>query len=320
MTMPSTRGCSVDMSEYDLESVASDNGEESFTASVSEEIIKPVASFSYFPKLPAEIRLKIWKNALPGPRIIRMELKYGARVPVKAGEKRKPKIAHFVGSRSRPVGLQVCRESRIEALKEYELAFPTKTSPAQTYINFAMDTMVLDKIPSYFPHTTSTTLVHETTSNSKKKPVILHREFSKLRFIVIEEQFLWNPRLLTSNNFPSLVTINIIRYNKLGPYYVPAFHDLEECEGPEDSQSNPYLAQAVGKWLSGMQALAKNADVNRPPPGIRFVRPFRGLLRVARDEVKVKGVDVNEVAKEDGIELLGGSAQHCLKMDGTLEI
>ena len=297
-----------------MESTTSDYCEKSSAVSVSEKTIESVGCFTCFPRLPAEIRLKIWKNALPGPRIIRMELKHGVQVPLKEGEKKKPKVTRFISSRSRPVGLHVYRESRIEALKEYELAFPTKTSPAQTYINFAIDTLVLDKIPSYFPHTSMKALMDENTLTSKKKkPVVLHHEFSKLRFLVIEEQFLWNPRLLTSSNFPSLVTINIIRYSKSDPYFLPAFHDLEECEGP-NLQSNPYLARAAGRWLSGMEALAKNADIEHPPPKIRFVRPFRELLRVARDEINVKGAEVNEVAIKDG-----KGSQRRLKIDGTLE-
>jgi hypothetical protein len=208
-----------------------------------------------------------------------MESKHGVRAPFREREKGKPKVTRLVGSRPRPIGLQVCRESRIKALKQYELAFPTKISPAQTYINFAIDTIALDKIPSYFPHTTPTALVDESTSNSKKKSVVVQHEFSKLRFLIIEEQFLWNPRLLTSCNFPSLVTINIIRYSKSNPYFLLAFHDLEECEG-SDSQSNPYLAQAARKWLSGMEVWAKNTDIKHPQPEVRFIRSFWRLLRV----------------------------------------
>jgi hypothetical protein len=317
--MLSTRALSLDVPEDDIESATSDYCEKSSTVSVSEKTIESVGRFTCFSKLPTEIRLKIWKNALPGPRIIRMELKHSVRVPLKEGEKKKPKVTRLISSRPRPVGLHVCRESRIEALKEYELAFPTKTSPAQTYINFAVDTLVLDQIPSYFPRTTMNTLMDESTLNSKrKKPVVLHREFSKLRFLVIEEQFLWNPRLLTRSNFPNLVAISIIHYGKSNPYFLPAFHCLEECEGP-DSQSNPYLAQAARRWLIGMEALARNADTEHPPPKIRFVRPFRGLLQVARDEIKVKGAEVNEAANKDGKAMVGGSAQRRLKMDGTLE-
>ena len=136
-----------------MESVTLDNGEESSVASVSKETIESVGSFTYFPKLPAEIRLKIWKDALPGPRIIRIQLKFEPRQPRIEGQKKKPQVSRFVASRPPPIGLRVCRESRIEALKEYEIGFPTKTSPAQTYVNYNLDTFVLDTLGSYFPYT-----------------------------------------------------------------------------------------------------------------------------------------------------------------------
>lgn len=40
---------------------------------VNEVDSHPLTEFHFFPKLPIELRLKIWKNALPGPRYIEFD-------------------------------------------------------------------------------------------------------------------------------------------------------------------------------------------------------------------------------------------------------
>jgi hypothetical protein len=62
-------------------------------------------SFSYFPQLPAELRLKVWSLATPLPRII--ELTWNSK-------------AHAICSRTAPAAiLQACRESRHELIGSY---------------------------------------------------------------------------------------------------------------------------------------------------------------------------------------------------------
>lgn len=312
--MSSTSGFSLDMSEEDLESVTSDNGEKFSTASVSNETIESVGSFTYFPKLPAEIRLKIWKDALPGPRVIRIQLKFEPRQPHAEGQKKKPQVSRFVASRPPPVGLRVCRESRIEALKEYEIGFPTKTSRAQTYVNYDLDTLVLDTLGAYFPHT-GRTMMNETTSTTKKRrPVILHKEFSKIRFLVIDERFLWTvDRLLTKTSFPCLETVSIIVFDKSNSSLMRGFYDLEECERPKQPERTGPSLVWIDAWLKAMENLAKKAVANHPAPKIRFVNLIRGS---GHDGSKVEKAEVKEAAEE---KLPGGLVQSHLKMDGTLE-
>ncbi|KAI1800043.1 hypothetical protein F4811DRAFT_557210 [Daldinia bambusicola] len=75
--------------------------------------------FHRFPKLPIEVRLMIWEYNLPGPRILDIQPKFPTR------PKRRIIFAAAVnpnGKRvcSAPANLQVCRESREEALKRYK--------------------------------------------------------------------------------------------------------------------------------------------------------------------------------------------------------
>lgn len=94
------------------------------------EVDRPLTEFHLFNKLPAEIRLEIWKLNLPGPRVIEL--------------KRVWKPTRILSTRDPIANLAVCQESRYEALKVYELAFPTKKSPARTYIDFSIDIVFIN--------------------------------------------------------------------------------------------------------------------------------------------------------------------------------
>jgi hypothetical protein len=313
--MSSSRGFSLDMSEEDLESVTSDNGEDASNASISNKATEPVGAFTYFPKLPAEIRLKIWKAALPGRRIIRIYLKIEPRQPHIDGQKKKPQVSRFVAAQLPPVGLRVCRESRIEALKEYQTGFPTKTSPGQTYVNYNLDTFVLDTLGAYFPHTGRTMMSDTTSQTKKKRPVILHKEFSKIRFLVIDERFLWTTdRLLIKTSFPCLETVSIIVFDKSNSSLMRGFYDLEERERPKQPERTGPSLVWIDAWLNATEDLAKKADVNHPAPRIGFVNLIRGS---GHDDTEDKKAEVKDAAKEEST---GGLIQGHLKMDSTLEL
>ena len=72
-------------------------------------------SFTSFPNLPAELRLKIWKAALPGPRTVRINLSLT-----------KPLIPPSSYGRKPPTLLSVCVEARGVGLGFYRSCF---TSP-----------------------------------------------------------------------------------------------------------------------------------------------------------------------------------------------
>lgn len=101
----------------------------------------------YFPKLPAEIRLRIWGNAYDAlePRLIELE-------PV-------PRRDQIITRHKAPALLQVCRDSRFEGLKIYEtlgappryiyhpgsgwgLNVQNQHVFAPTFVGFAVDTII----------------------------------------------------------------------------------------------------------------------------------------------------------------------------------
>jgi hypothetical protein len=103
-------------------------------------------NFGMFPNLPFELRLKIWKFTFPGPRNVGIQIRF--------------KDFGFGGWMSRkrtptpPVALQVCHESREEALKCYILSFGTSLHPPTVYYNYKIDTLCFGDGPdihSLFP-------------------------------------------------------------------------------------------------------------------------------------------------------------------------
>lgn len=99
---------------------------------------RKLTSFTLFPGLPTEIRLKIWRLIAPGPRTVLVQ--YSTKC----------KISAFTGWTSPyppPVILAICQESRLEALKSYQLAFGSYFHPAKIYIDFSIDTLRFENAP-----------------------------------------------------------------------------------------------------------------------------------------------------------------------------
>jgi hypothetical protein len=89
-------------------------------------------TFVLFPQLPVELRLKIWRLSLPGPRVVL--LKQDSFPPTKS----------FSSPAEIPVALAVCRESRQEALIFYEFAFGVHSLPGEICFDFSIDSILLD--------------------------------------------------------------------------------------------------------------------------------------------------------------------------------
>jgi 2EXR family len=92
-------------------------------------------TFTLFPKLAVELRLRIWELALPGPRLVEM---------------RSDACPRDNSHRSTPSILHVCSESRAEALKWYTaLPLGLASDPLRAvYVNFEIDTLYFSVDPA----------------------------------------------------------------------------------------------------------------------------------------------------------------------------
>jgi hypothetical protein len=88
-----------------------------------------IITFTGFPKLPIELRQKIWRHAACHERIIKLNYKFGSNHDWKFGvEDNKVE-----GQSKAPAVLAVCSESRKEALRCYTLVPVTHVRILQSY-------------------------------------------------------------------------------------------------------------------------------------------------------------------------------------------
>jgi len=93
-------------------------------------------TFHLFPILPQELRLAIWVIALKEPRIVAIRKLDVYKPPGR-------ELRYFHPCDPPPAITQICSESRREALKVYTRAFPYGLTPRYTYINFALDRLII---------------------------------------------------------------------------------------------------------------------------------------------------------------------------------
>jgi hypothetical protein len=103
-------------------------------------------TFTLFPHLPFELRLKIWEYALSEPRTVIISCHRGML------DKERRFAKAFSSPTPPPSVLHVSRESRLEALPQYTPTFKTDTSDIYTYFCFPLDTLrCADSVLDYMP-------------------------------------------------------------------------------------------------------------------------------------------------------------------------
>jgi hypothetical protein len=131
-------------------------------------------TFAFFPKLPPELRRMIWKEALPGPRLVFLErlfisvplsrrvwsnvdvndedntlfLREDRRYQLRSKRNVVSPKTIYIRVRSQPSEqlqslLQASSESRLFVKESYQLAFGTEIDPPQTYFDFKRDTLLM---------------------------------------------------------------------------------------------------------------------------------------------------------------------------------
>ncbi|KAE9366646.1 hypothetical protein N431DRAFT_445360 [Stipitochalara longipes BDJ] len=181
-------------------------------------------TFTCFPKLAPEIRIKIWKEACKVTRNVDLWVEIGWWLSNIDGTL--PGYPHFFRSQSRPPAvLSVCRESRAEGLKFYTLDFgikvemfpgggvsSTASRPSRVYFNWKYDRLCLMNPDDFEPYFDDK---HDLASE------VLNRYVEKgLRFLALN---IWNRCW-----FPGChVTWNMIPWGrKLEPVVLFSLPDL----------------------------------------------------------------------------------------------
>ncbi|KAJ5042788.1 uncharacterized protein L3040_004181 [Drepanopeziza brunnea f. sp. 'multigermtubi'] len=93
--------------------------------------------FAQFARFPKEIRRKVWRLSLPGPRMV--ELNYNPSF-------------HVVSPTRNPIQLQICHESREEALMKLDLVFRPGAPNPPIYVHASTDTLYFsDQYTNQYP-------------------------------------------------------------------------------------------------------------------------------------------------------------------------
>lgn len=114
-----------------IEQPPSENNIGSPTTAVVEAEQEQGPVFHLFNKLPEAVRLAIWKLNHPEPRLIEIVESKGN--------------CHFYGKGQPVVNLQVCHESRVEALKTYSLSFSVDCEEPLIPFSFEKDALLLGR-------------------------------------------------------------------------------------------------------------------------------------------------------------------------------
>ena len=86
--------------------------------------------FTFFPKLPLELRQKIWDDTLPRQRVVTVFYQRQRDI--------------YTSSALIPAALQACKESRKQALRVYQLRFASYSGEARVFFSFDRDVLHID--------------------------------------------------------------------------------------------------------------------------------------------------------------------------------
>jgi hypothetical protein len=158
---------------------------------------KPAVEFKFFPYLPKELRVKIWKFGVPGPRAI--HLNYST------------KAQHMVCRQPLPAVLHTCHESRTETLSQFKTVFdPYAPAPSASiptiYINPNVDTYYFRYMASHISPAggfeSDFNILHRTTSHPVKRLALNHILFKEL---ILENLFRGRRTLLQYRDLEALI-------------------------------------------------------------------------------------------------------------------
>lgn len=98
----------------------------------------PPHDFPLFSKLPTELRVMIWREVLPGPRLVEANFQFEDNV-YRFGSA----PMYCMSRTSPPALLSVCYESREEALKKYSLCFAMEAEQPRIYFDMNVDNLFI---------------------------------------------------------------------------------------------------------------------------------------------------------------------------------
>ncbi|KAH0429422.1 hypothetical protein CcaCcLH18_08436 [Colletotrichum camelliae] len=216
-------------------------------------------SFHRFNELPPEIRLRIWRLAVPRPAVIERAMNYGL-------------MEHTLRRHAPvPAVLQVCRESRAELLYErehrrggtqeqFELVHSTGTSGRGAYVNCEKDTLYIYRAPprATMPDAANFANIQHLAMDWGLRPCWIQGHCH------VGVQFI--------RQFSSLKTLTL-----LVTFHVHAFGSLENGEFASEVKQQERIQRrralcGIKSWVVEAIGQAKESLPQWTPPEVRVVR------------------------------------------------
>ena len=178
------RGKAINAPRPNPRTVSLTSSPETNSSSFSLTLVVPSSpiAFPQFPKIPTELRLKVWSYCLPGERVVQFYHFDG----------------HIRSCQPPPVLLQVCGESRREALRTLKICFATRDRRGGAYFNPSLDIFHIGLLSQqFFGHPEHSNFMDFLISTVKEE------DLRFIQHLVIttsweSDRFLWN------RTFPNL--------------------------------------------------------------------------------------------------------------------
>lgn len=137
-------------------------------------------TFHLFPKLPPELRTRIWEYALPPGRLVRI---FYTEIYYPSGTYSDEDLGQttFTSNTPAPALLHACAESRIVALRVYKLCLGTAQSPAAIYLDLSVDTLYFGRFADKERIFNARTLVN----------TFAEEDFQNIRHIAVHYDTFW---------------------------------------------------------------------------------------------------------------------------------
>jgi hypothetical protein len=239
-----------------------------------------LSQFTLFPLLSAELRVKIWRLTVE-PRLVILRIgEYLSTLEPLNGDGSGLIVAEFTSNALIPAPLHVCRESRAEFARMYQLSFsinaPKEMLPnnaARIWFNFAIDTLVLPTCCGDAVNVLRCVPKRD-TSQIKRMAVVSYQEW----FNSWESQI----SFATINNYPKLEKLIVIHCDCLNlPANIWERKDLSLVSHDPSSWppavSSKHFVDAKG-FIHPFDLMAKCPELRFP--SIQFMTPrFLGLTR-----------------------------------------
>ena len=247
----------------------------------TQNLVHPLTQFTWFDKLPIEIRIRIWRLCFPRPRLINLQPRFHfySAVPNKRN------IKAFVMKEKnvpQPVTLQINRESRNETLKFYSTIY-IGSSRGDTVRQAICASTSRDRI--------YVTLQAATFSTLQRPFLDAYHEYPEF-FDEIKILELRNWQFFSDNGGQALDR------NSRQLSFPKIFRNLEELRvvlsplhGPTIPRSRHLLPHMLGPWTDDMETESRK-ELNGLLRKLRLDDPELKIPVITFQKCKKKGMDL----------------------------